>query len=114
MKWLAMGGLGSAGSRVGSKRLLGSLLLGSTALAGTPVLAQEAADAEASSDTIVVTSQRREQDLQDVPLSVQVLGDQQDALWQDYLKRLEAAGVDRDTPMPGAGAAGGHGCGHHH
>ncbi|MFJ4288304.1 gamma-butyrobetaine hydroxylase-like domain-containing protein [Cupriavidus sp. NPDC089707] len=42
------------------------------------------------------------------------LGDQQDALWQDYLERLEAAGVDRDTPMPGAGAAGGHGCGHHH
>jgi iron complex outermembrane receptor protein len=93
MKGLAMGGLGFAGSRVGSKRLLGSLLLGSTALAGTPVLAQEAADAEASSDTIVVTSQRREQDLQDVPLSVQVLGDQQmDNLQisdiEDYVKFL--------------------------
>lgn len=39
------------------------------------------------------------------------LGDQQDALWADYLKRLEAAGADRDTPMA---AAGGHGCGHQH
>ena len=39
------------------------------------------------------------------------LGDQQEALWQDYLDRLKAAGVDRDTPMQ---AAGGHGCGHHH
>ena len=39
------------------------------------------------------------------------LGDQQDALWADYLKRLEAAGLNRDDPMP---AAGGHGCGHHH
>jgi len=39
------------------------------------------------------------------------LGDQQQAIWQDYLDRLKAAGVDRDTPMP---AAGGHACGHHH
>ena len=28
------------------------------------------------------------------------LGDQQDALWADYLARLQAAGVDRDAPMP--------------
>jgi len=40
------------------------------------------------------------------------LGDQQDALWADYLKRLEAAGVDRDAPMAAPG--GGHACGHHH
>ncbi|MWL86206.1 gamma-butyrobetaine hydroxylase-like domain-containing protein [Cupriavidus sp. SW-Y-13] len=39
------------------------------------------------------------------------LGDDQDALWADYLKRLEAAGANRDTPMAGPG---GHGCGHHH
>ncbi|MEN7526740.1 DUF971 domain-containing protein [Cupriavidus sp. 2SB] len=39
------------------------------------------------------------------------LGDDQDALWADYLKRLEAAGANRDTPMA---APGGHGCGHHH
>lgn len=40
------------------------------------------------------------------------LGVEQDALWQDYLRRLEAAGADRDTPMAPA-AAHGHGCGHH-
>ena len=38
------------------------------------------------------------------------LGSQQDKLWSDYTARLEAAGVDRDTPMPEkAGAS----CGHH-
>lgn len=40
------------------------------------------------------------------------LGAEQEALWKDYLQRLEAAGADRDTPMPSA-AAHGHGCGHH-
>ncbi|MDF3889335.1 DUF971 domain-containing protein [Cupriavidus basilensis] len=38
------------------------------------------------------------------------LGAEQDAIWQAYLQRLEAAGVDRDTPMV---AGGGHACGHH-
>ncbi|MBB2777546.1 UNVERIFIED_ORG: DUF971 family protein [Comamonas terrigena] len=49
------------------------------------------------------------------------LGQNQDTLWRDYLARLEAAGVDRDTPMPqksggscgtggGASSSGG-GCG---
>jgi DUF971 family protein len=32
----------------------------------------------------------------------------QDELWQDYLARLEAAGVDRDTPMASAKPSGGH------
>ena len=32
----------------------------------------------------------------------------QDELWADYLARLAAAGVDRDTPMVPAGAAHGH------
>lgn len=72
-----MGGMGFAGGASNSKRLLGSLLLCSTMLAGTPAFAQEATGDETASDTIVVTSQRREQDLQDVPLSVQVLGTQQ-------------------------------------
>ncbi|MCD9120341.1 MULTISPECIES: gamma-butyrobetaine hydroxylase-like domain-containing protein [Cupriavidus] len=40
------------------------------------------------------------------------LGAEQESLWQDYLRRLEAAGADRDTPMAPA-AAHGHGCGHH-
>ena len=39
------------------------------------------------------------------------LGDQQTALWQQYEARLQAAGTDRDAPMPGkAGSS----CGHHH
>ncbi len=40
------------------------------------------------------------------------LGRNQDALWADYLARLQAAGLDRDAPMPAAGASG-HACGHH-
>jgi DUF971 family protein len=39
------------------------------------------------------------------------LGARQETLWQDYLARLEAAGANRDAPMP---AAGGSSCGHHH
>ncbi|HWH74253.1 MAG TPA: DUF971 domain-containing protein [Methylibium sp.] len=39
------------------------------------------------------------------------LGAEQDALWQAYLGRLAAAGLDRDAPMPEAGAGA---CGHHH
>ena len=39
------------------------------------------------------------------------LGHRQDALWQDYLARLEAAGATRDTPMPEAASSS---CGHHH
>ena len=48
------------------------------------------------------------------------LGQNQDTLWRDYLARLEAAGVARDSPMPqksggscgtGGGASSGGGCG---
>jgi len=38
------------------------------------------------------------------------LGSRQDELWNDYLQRLQAAGVDRDAPMP---EKGGHACGNH-
>ncbi|WP_454719983.1 MULTISPECIES: gamma-butyrobetaine hydroxylase-like domain-containing protein [Cupriavidus] len=38
------------------------------------------------------------------------LGAGHDAIWQAYLARLEAAGTDRDAPMP---APGGHACGNH-
>jgi DUF971 family protein len=47
------------------------------------------------------------------------LGKDYDTLWQDYLKRLHAAGFDGDsgraagTVLPGASAPSG-GCGHHH
>jgi len=39
------------------------------------------------------------------------LGSKQDELWQDYERRLQAAGVDRDAPMAVAGHDG-HACGH--
>ena len=38
------------------------------------------------------------------------LGSQQDQLWSDYIARLAAAGIDRDTPMP---EKSGHGCASH-
>jgi DUF971 family protein len=38
------------------------------------------------------------------------LGSQQDKLWSDYAARLQAAGVERDAPMP---EKGGHACGSH-
>lgn len=38
------------------------------------------------------------------------LGSQQDKLWEDYLARLQAAGVDRDAPMA---EKAGHSCGSH-
>jgi hypothetical protein len=38
------------------------------------------------------------------------LGSQQASLWQQYEQRLQAAGLDRDTPMP---ALDGHGCSSH-
>lgn len=38
------------------------------------------------------------------------LGMNQDQLWSDYNRRLEAAGMSRDAPMV---AAGGHSCGSH-
>ena len=38
------------------------------------------------------------------------LGAEQSRLWDDYNRRLQAAGVDRDAPMV---VAGGHGCSSH-
>ncbi len=43
------------------------------------------------------------------------LGSQQAQLWQDYERRLQEAGADRDAPMAAKAAGGhghGHGCGH--
>ena len=39
------------------------------------------------------------------------LGADQATLWRQYLERLQAAGTDRDAPMPTRGGAA---CGHHH
>jgi DUF971 family protein len=42
------------------------------------------------------------------------LGSQQGELWQDYERRLQEAGIDRDAPMAAAGHShGGHACGSH-
>jgi DUF971 family protein len=41
-----------------------------------------------------------------------VLGQNQDAFWADYLARLQAAGANRDTPMPAAASAA-HQCSSH-
>ena len=70
------------------RRALGSSLFTALLLAGTatPVLAQTPAD-EASSGDIVVTAQRREERLKDVPLSVA-------ALKGDQLSAIQAGGSD--------------------
>ncbi len=39
------------------------------------------------------------------------LGVKQDELWADYDRRLQAAGMSRDAPMPEKAASA---CGHHH
>ncbi|MFC3098966.1 hypothetical protein [Alteraurantiacibacter palmitatis] len=56
-----------------------AVLLGSTILASGSAAAQEEVSETASVDpnVILVTSQRRVENLQDVPLSVQVLGQEQ-------------------------------------
>lgn len=41
------------------------------------------------------------------------LGAEQDRLWDDYQRRLQAASVERDAPMPQAGGGHGHGCASH-
>lgn len=38
------------------------------------------------------------------------LGSQQQALWEEYAQKLQAAGLDRDAPMP---EKSGHGCASH-
>ncbi|WP_027016166.1 gamma-butyrobetaine hydroxylase-like domain-containing protein [Comamonas composti] len=40
------------------------------------------------------------------------LGSRQQDFWQQYLHKLEAAGLERDAPMVGKGGAG-HGCSSH-
>jgi DUF971 family protein len=40
------------------------------------------------------------------------LGSQQAQLWEDYTRRLQEAGVDRDASMATEPAHGGHACGH--
>jgi DUF971 family protein len=41
------------------------------------------------------------------------LCENQEQIWQEYLDKLAAAGVDRDAPMIEAGHSHGHSCGNH-
>jgi len=82
-----------------------SALLASTIIAATPAAAQqEPAAADASdSDDIIVTAQKREQSLQDVPISIQVLGGsqlekQQVSSFDDYAKLLPSVSFQSFGP----------------
>lgn len=62
-------------SRSRSERVSRFFLMATSALAAVPVLAQEApqADAAANGDVIIVTAQKRSEDLQKVPIAIQAL-----------------------------------------
>ncbi len=62
------------------------------ALSVSPALAQDQADAESGSDnTIIVTAQKREQSIQDVPLTVSAInGEQMDKIGIDEFDELSA------------------------
>ncbi|WP_225008696.1 TonB-dependent receptor [Novosphingobium percolationis] len=67
-------------SRSRKTRLAQVFLMASSALAAAPVLAQEAPQASASAtadgpDVIIVTAQKRSENLQKVPISIQALGE---------------------------------------
>ncbi len=55
------------------RALVGSLLIGATALAPLPTLAQASGDGTLALEEIIVTAQKRTQNLQDVPASVAVV-----------------------------------------
>lgn len=81
-------------------------LLASTAIAATPALAQEAganADDEATGTEIIVTAQKRSENLQDVPISIQALGaakleQNQVASFDDYAKLLPSVSFQSYGP----------------
>jgi iron complex outermembrane recepter protein len=63
--------------KVSKLRLLATAAPLAAMLASTPLLAQDAAKDEGGIDEIVVTAQRREENLQDVPISVSAFGAKQ-------------------------------------
>lgn len=73
-----------------------SLLALTIALSSSPVLAQDRADAAAAdaprdSDTIIVTAQKREQSIKDVPITVSAInGEQMDRIGIDEFDELSA------------------------
>lgn len=91
--------------RTASSNKLIFALLCSTTIA-TPAIAQQADTAAAAEDQlgdIIVTAQRREESLQDVPISVQALGTQKleqlnVASFNDYTKLLPSVTFQTGTP----------------
>jgi len=91
-------------------KLTSSASIGALAIAiATPAMAQDAGEAEAAQErtggvgTIVVTAQKREEDLQDVPISVQALGEEglQElaiATFDDYLDQLPSVTAGGSGP----------------
>ncbi|PXW71672.1 outer membrane receptor protein involved in Fe transport [Blastomonas natatoria] len=69
-----------------------SLVSLAIALSASPVLAQDQADAEGrNEDTIIVTAQKREQSIQDVPITVSAIsGEQMDNIGIDEFDELSA------------------------
>jgi iron complex outermembrane recepter protein len=87
-----------------ARRTLTAALLTSTMLAAYPALAQTAPAADASSgDEIIVTAQKREESLQNVPISIQALGgakldEHQVSSFDDYAKLLPSVSFQSFGP----------------
>ncbi len=84
------------------RRAFSTLLLTSTILAGAPVLAQTPAPAT-DNDEIIVTAQKREESLQNVPISIQAIGTKKlDQLnvgsFNDYAALLPSVSFQAGTP----------------
>lgn len=85
--------------------LLASTMLMSGSLAIQPALAQDAQD-NADDDIVIVTAQKRTSDLQDVSISLQVLGNQQMEdlninAFDDYIHFLPTVSFDSGSPGSG-------------
>jgi outer membrane receptor protein involved in Fe transport len=86
-----------------SRRALLLASLSGTVLSATPALAQDAPADTGNDDEIVVTAQKREENLQDVPISIQALGtrklDQLNvANFEDFSKLLPSVSFQSSQP----------------
>ncbi len=68
-----------------------SMLSLAIALSASPAFAQEQVESERDDNTIIVTAQKREQSIQDVPLTVSAInGEQMDKIGIDEFDELSA------------------------
>lgn len=84
--------------------LWSAALLGTTMLAGVPAAVAQDADRTTTIDDVIVTAQKRDENLQDVPISIQALGGERlDQMgvsdFNDYVKLLPS--VSYQTIAPG-------------